>query len=65
MNAFAACEARESSLARLPEISARRVPRRGSDECWLETLEKVTEKIDKISVFGGLDAVLKDLVKIR
>lgn len=31
----------------------------------LETLEKVTEKIDKISVFGGLDAVLKDLVKIR
>ena len=29
------------------------------------TLEKVTEKIDKISVFGGLDAVLKDLVKIR
>ena len=31
----------------------------------LETLEKVTEKIDKISVFGGLDSVLKDLVKIR
>ncbi len=31
----------------------------------LETLEKVTEKIDKISVFGGLDAVLKDLVKIN
>jgi regulator of protease activity HflC (stomatin/prohibitin superfamily) len=31
----------------------------------LETLEKVTEKIDKISVVGGLDAVLKDLVKIR
>jgi regulator of protease activity HflC (stomatin/prohibitin superfamily) len=31
----------------------------------LETLEKVTEKIDKISVFGGLDAVLRDLVKIR
>ena len=31
----------------------------------LETLEKVTEKIDKISVFGGLDALLKDLVKIR
>ena len=30
----------------------------------LETLEKVTEKIDKISVFGGLDGVLKDLVKI-
>ena len=31
----------------------------------LETLEKVTEKIDKISVFSGLDGVLKDLVKIR
>lgn len=31
----------------------------------LETLERVTEKIDKISVFGGLDGVLKDLVKIR
>jgi regulator of protease activity HflC (stomatin/prohibitin superfamily) len=30
----------------------------------LETLEKVTEKIDKISVFGGLDGVLKDLIKI-
>jgi hypothetical protein len=28
-------------------------------------LEKVTEKIDKISVFGGLEGVLKDLVKIR
>ena len=31
----------------------------------LETLEKVTEKIDKISVYGGLEGVLKDLVKIR
>lgn len=31
----------------------------------LEALEKVSEKIDKISVFGGLDGVLKDLVKIR
>jgi regulator of protease activity HflC (stomatin/prohibitin superfamily) len=31
----------------------------------LETLEKVTEKIDKINVYGGLDSVLKDLVKIR
>jgi regulator of protease activity HflC (stomatin/prohibitin superfamily) len=30
-----------------------------------ETLDKVTEKIDKISVFGGLEGVLKDLVKIR
>jgi regulator of protease activity HflC (stomatin/prohibitin superfamily) len=31
----------------------------------LETLEKVVEKIDKISVFGGLEGLLKDLVKIR
>ena len=31
----------------------------------LETLEKVTEKIDKISVFGGLEGLLNDLVKIR
>jgi regulator of protease activity HflC (stomatin/prohibitin superfamily) len=31
----------------------------------LETLVQVTAKIDKISVFGGLDAVLKDLVRIR
>jgi len=30
-----------------------------------ETLEKVTGKIGGISVFGGLDGVLKDLVKIR
>src|SRR3984957_4158967 len=31
----------------------------------LETLEKVTEKIDKLTVFGGLDGVLKDVVRIR
>lgn len=31
----------------------------------LETLEKVTKKIDKISVYGGLDGALKDPVKIR
>jgi regulator of protease activity HflC (stomatin/prohibitin superfamily) len=31
----------------------------------LETLEKVTEKIDRISVFSGIDGVMKDLVKIR
>jgi hypothetical protein len=31
----------------------------------LETLEKLTGKMDKIPVFGGLDAVLKDLVEIR
>lgn len=30
----------------------------------LETLEKVTEKIGSVSVYGGLDSVLKDLVKI-
>jgi regulator of protease activity HflC (stomatin/prohibitin superfamily) len=31
----------------------------------LETLEKVTGKIDKLTVFGGLDGVLKDVVRIR
>ena len=31
----------------------------------LEALEKSTEKIDRIPVFGGLDAVRKDLMKIR
>ena len=31
----------------------------------LETLEKVTEKIDRITVLGGLEGVMKDLVKIR
>ena len=31
----------------------------------LETLEKVTEKIDRLTVFGGLDGVLKDVVRIK
>ena len=31
----------------------------------LETLERVAERIDKISVFGGLDNVLNGLVKLR
>jgi regulator of protease activity HflC (stomatin/prohibitin superfamily) len=31
----------------------------------LETLERVAERIDKISVFGGLDQVLNGLVKMR
>ncbi|MCB0331646.1 MAG: hypothetical protein KDD70_18370, partial [Bdellovibrionales bacterium] len=31
----------------------------------LEVLEKVTEKIDSMTVFGGLEGVLKDLVKVR
>lgn len=31
----------------------------------LETLERVAERIDKISVFGGLDQVLNGLVQIR
>ncbi len=30
----------------------------------LEALERVTGKIDKISVYGGLDSVLNDLVKL-
>lgn len=31
----------------------------------LEALEKVTEKIDKLTVFGGLDGVLQQLVTIK
>lgn len=31
----------------------------------LETLERISERIDKISVFGGLDQVLNGLVKLR
>jgi len=31
----------------------------------LEALEKITEKIDKLTVFGGLDGVLKHLVNLK
>lgn len=31
----------------------------------LEVLEKVTEKIDNITVFGGLDSILKELVTLK
>ncbi|MFQ5644031.1 MAG: slipin family protein [Thiogranum sp.] len=31
----------------------------------LEVLEKVTEKVDRLTVFGGLDGVLKDIVRIN
>ena len=31
----------------------------------LETLEKVTDKVDRLTVFGGLDGVLKDTVRIN
>jgi len=31
----------------------------------LETLEKITEKVDRLTVFGGLDSVLRDTVKIN
>lgn len=31
----------------------------------LETLEKVTEKVDRLTVFGGLDGVLQDTVRIN
>lgn len=30
----------------------------------LEMLEKVTEKVDRLTVFGGLDGVLNDTVRI-
>lgn len=31
----------------------------------LEVLEKVTEKIDKLTVFGGLEGILKDTIQIK
>jgi len=31
----------------------------------LETLEKVTDRVDGLTVFGGLDGVLKDMVTIN
>lgn len=31
----------------------------------LEVLVKVTEKVDKLTVFGGLDGILKDTVRIK
>jgi len=31
----------------------------------LEVLEKVTEKIEKLTVFGGLDGLMKQLVNIK
>ena len=31
----------------------------------LEALEKITEKIERLTVFGGLEGVLSDLVKLR
>lgn len=31
----------------------------------LEILEKVTEKVDRLTIFGGLDGVLQDTVKIN
>lgn len=31
----------------------------------LEALEKVTEKIDRITVFGGMDSVFKGMVRIN
>ena len=31
----------------------------------LETLEKVTEKVDRLTIFGGLEGVLQDTVKIN
>lgn len=31
----------------------------------LEALEKVTEKVDKLTVFGGLEGVMQDVVKLN
>ena len=30
----------------------------------LETLEKIAEKVDKITVFGGMEGVIQDTIKI-
>ena len=40
----------------------RRVPHGRSVSCHHK---KVTEKIDKLTVFGGLEGVLKDVVRIQ
>ena len=48
---------RTGDLAKMPNQSVRLKE--------LEALEKVTEKIDKLTVFGGLDGVLKQLVTIK
>lgn len=31
----------------------------------LEALEKITDKIDKLTVFGGLDGVMQDMIKLN
>jgi len=31
----------------------------------LETLEKVTDRVERLTVFGGLDGVLEDMVNIN
>jgi hypothetical protein len=31
----------------------------------LETLEKITDNVGNISVYGGLDSVLDDLVRMK
>ena len=31
----------------------------------LETLERVTEKVGNLSVYGGLDGVLNELVRLK
>ncbi len=31
----------------------------------LEALEKVTEKVDKLTVFGGLEGVMQEMVRIN
>ena len=31
----------------------------------LETLEKITEKVGSLSVYGGLDGVLNELVRLK
>ena len=55
-------EANATRLAHAPSVEESPVLMRLKE---LEALEKVTEKIDKLTVFGGLDGVMKQLVSLK
>ena len=48
-----------------PSRKEKREARAAKAAAELEALEKVTEKIGTISVYGGLDGVLNELVRIK
>ena len=54
----------EPQMARLAALHAT-IEDLGQMEAALETLEKITEKVDRLTVFGGLDGVLQDTVRIN